>query len=536
LRILWYSNKLTTGILSCYRSKMEINKGEAQLSKDQIDQCISILETINKDTNQLFALSEEQRIELLTQAGRLSRPQRDEFKKRKKDAKKAAKRKAAEKNKHARNNTGIRSAREASVFVAPKMIALEAKTLQADGDTVDPRNCYVCKELFSTLHHFYDTMCKSCGDFNYAKRFQTADLTGQVALVTGSRLKIGYHITLMMLRAGATVIATTRFPVDSALRYAKEDDFDSWGHRLKIHGLDLRHIPSVEIFCNYIEQEYDRLDILINNAAQTVRRPAGFYLHLLQNEERPISTLAPKVRELLSKHEACLKELEEISSLVESQNKNLPVSWHGKQVGIGLSASAQLSQIAYTADHSLTTDEVFPTGKMDADLQQVDLRKTNSWRLKLGEIQTYEMLEVQLVNAVAPFVLCNRLVNLMKKENTGKKHIINVTAMEGKFHSFHKEARHPHTNMAKAALNMMTHTSAADFVKYGIYTNAVDTGWVTDEDPVELAKKKEETHDFQPPLDIVDGAARVMDPLFDGINTGKHWCGKFLKDYRPISW
>ncbi|MFT4667095.1 MAG: NAD(P)-dependent dehydrogenase (short-subunit alcohol dehydrogenase family) [Gammaproteobacteria bacterium] len=515
---------------------MEINKEKVQLSKDQIDQCIAILETINGDTNQLFDLPEEQRIELLTQAGRLSRPQREEFKKRKKDAKKATRRKAAEKDKHARNNTGIRSAREASVFVAPKMLPVGSESVKADGESVDPRNCYVCKELFTTLHHFYDTMCKTCGDFNYAKRFQTSDLTGQVALVTGSRLKIGYHITLMMLRAGATVVATTRFPVDSALRYAKEDDFETWGHRLKIHGLDLRHIPSVEIFCNYIEQQYDRLDILINNAAQTVRRPAGFYQHLLENEEASFSELSPSVKDLLSDHEACLQELAKISSMVENQDKNLPVSWHGKQVGIGLSASAKLSQIAYSADHSLATDEVFPTGKLDADLQQVDLRKTNSWRLKLGDIHTYEMLEVQLVNAVAPFVLCNRLVNLMKKDNTGMKHIINVSAMEGKFHAFRKETRHPHTNMAKAALNMMTLTSSADFVKYGIYTNAVDTGWVTDEDPVDLAKKKEETHDFQPPLDIVDGAARVMDPLFDGINTGKHWCGKFLKDYRPISW
>ncbi|MBT4173741.1 MAG: SDR family oxidoreductase [Candidatus Marinimicrobia bacterium] len=515
---------------------MEIDKGKVQLSKDQIDQCIFILETLNGDTNQIFEIQEDRRIELITQAGRLSRPQREEIKKRKKDAKNAAKRKAAGKDKLARNETGIRSAREASVFVAPKMIAPkggEAKTADA---SVSPRNCYVCKEVFTTLHHFYDTMCATCGDFNYTKRFQTADLTGQVALVTGSRLKIGYHITLMMLRAGATVIATTRFPVDSSLRYAKEEDFETWGHRLKIHGLDLRHIPSVEIFCNYIEQQYDRLDILINNAAQTVRRPAGFYQHLLANEECNISELPHLAKSTLSDHETCLRELGAISSMVEGQDKNLPVTWHGKQVGIGLSASAKLSQIAYTVDHALTTDEIFPTGKLDADLQQVDLRKINSWRLKLGEIHTYEMLEVQLVNSVAPFVLCNRLVHLMKKDNTGMKHIINVSAMEGKFHIFRKESRHPHTNMAKAALNMMTLTSSADFAKYGIYTNAVDTGWVTDEDPIELAKKKEEIHDFQPPLDIVDGAARVMDPLFDGINTGKHWCGKFLKDYRPISW
>lgn len=505
------------------------------VSQKQIDACIHTLESLVSDTNQIFEIPKEKRTALIKLAGQFSRPSREEFARRKKDAKKNEKRKKAARDRHARKVTGIRSAREAHIFVAPKLLAaatLESKDLP---ELASPRNCYVCKTLFTKLHHFYDTMCTECGDFNYAKRFQTADVNGQIAVITGSRLKIGYHITLMLLRGGATVVATTRFPVDSAIRFAKEDDYNQWKDRLHIHGLDLRHIPSVEIFCNYIEQKYERLDILINNAAQTVRRPSGFYTHMMANEEKPLESLSEAVQNLLSDHTSCLDELKTLTSGA-SPNKNMPVTWHGPEPGIGLRASAKLSQIPYSFDNTLVAQEVFPEGELDADLQQVDLRKTNSWRLKLGAIETTEMIEVQLVNSVAPFVLCNRLAELMKKDDTGMKHIINVSAMEGKFHRFFKESRHPHTNMAKAALNMLTHTASGELAKSGIYMNAVDTGWVTDEDPAELSKMKQEVHDFQPPLDIVDGAARVMDPLLDGINTGKHWCGKFLKDYRPIDW
>lgn len=498
-----------------------------------LKQLIETLNEFNNDATKLAKLSQEEREALLIAAGRLSRPNRDEQRLRNKAISKEIRLKKVLKDRAARAQTGIRKARENTVFEAPKMITssqMEEKVLE------NYRNCYVCKAEYNVLHFFYDTMCKSCGDFNYQKRFQTADLTGQVAIITGARVKIGYHAALMMLRAGARVIVTTRFPVDAAIRYSKEEDYHVWKDRLQIYGLDLRHTPSVEIFARYMEQHLGRLDILINNAAQTVRRPPGFYAHLMDKERLPFNDLAPEVQQLLSGYEDCKAQLNLLIAKDDNE-KSIPVAWSASmKPAVGISSSAELSQIPYNYDNSLKVEEIFPAGKLDADLQQVDLRTTNSWRLKLADIEVPEMVEVQLVNAIAPFVLCSKLAPLMRRDYTGQKHIVNVTAMEGKFYRFKKEDRHPHTNMAKAALNMLTHTSASDLAKDGIYMNAVDTGWVTDEDPVQLAKYKQTVHDFQPPLDIVDGAARICDPFFHGILTGHHWCGKFLKDYFPIDW
>ncbi|MES2965620.1 MAG: SDR family oxidoreductase [Bdellovibrionota bacterium] len=509
---------------------------ETNLTPDQIESSIKILEKLAEDQFMIGELSEEKRVALFRAAGRLSRPNKDEIRARNKTIKRVRRTKMVLDDRKARAQTGIREARLNPIFVAPTQITGQSETPNQERILKNARNCYVCKAEFTKLHFFYDSMCPGCADFNYQKRFQTASLQGQVAIITGSRLKIGYQATVMMLRAGAKVIATTRFPVDSALRFAKESDFDQWKDRLEIYGLDLRHTPSVEIFCRYIEQKLDRLDILINNAAQTVRRPPGFYAHMMENERRPLASLPEEARKLLHAHESCKTQLNALCATNAAKDSALPVAWHGQGPGIGLRASAELSQIPYSFDNSLAIEEVFPEGRLDVDLQQVDLRTTNSWRLKLADVPTPEMLEVQLVNSVAPFVLCSRLAPLMRRDYTGQKHMVNVTAMEGKFYRFTKSDRHPHTNMAKAALNMLTHTSASDLAQDGIYMNAVDTGWVTDEDPAQLAQMKTEKHDFQPPLDIVDGAARVCDPFFDGILTGKHWSGKFLKDYFPTDW
>lgn len=503
------------------------------VSEEEARRALSVLETVISDRTAISELPDELRLAFLMAAGRVSRPTRDESIRSAKAFRRIVRGKKQEHDRDVRANTEIRAARRVEVFEAPKqLVGTEG---EAPRELLRPRACYVCKTWFSKLHFFYDALCIPCAELNYQKRFQTASLEGKVALITGARIKIGYQAALMMLRAGARVIVTTRFPRDAAARFSREEDFAKWQHRVEVHGLDLRHAPSVEMFARYLVQKEERLDILINNAAQTVRRPAGFYAHMLENEQQPFSALPPAVQSVLGSHEEMKGSLALGPSSGRSGDEGL-VSWHGDGPGVGIRSSAQLSQLASTYDDSTQNAVFFPEGRVDADLQQVDLRTQNSWRLTLGDVPSPEMLEVQLVNAVAPFILCSKLKPLMERAPGREKHIVNVSAVEGQFSRHTKTDRHPHTNMAKAALNMMTLTSAPDYQASGIHMNAVDTGWVTDEDAAPLSAAKQKMHDFQPPLDIVDGAARICDPFFSGLNTGEHVWGKFLKDYAPCAW
>ena len=494
---------------------------------------LALLESIAADRTVLDSWPSDERTRLHQAIASIYHP---EPKLRRKKAKERERERNAEAVRRAEavlDQTGIRELRRRPVFTTPNYFppALPSPQL-APVESSELLHCYVCKQKYTRLHHFYDQLCPDCADFNFAKRTELADLSGRVALLTGGRVKIGYQAGLKLLRAGAHLVVTTRFPRDSAARYAQEPDFGEWGHRLEVFGLDLRHTPSVEAFCHELIGKLPRLDFIINNACQTVRRPPAFYAHMMEAETAALHDTPEDVRNLLGSYEG----LRSYNMLPDANSATTQLSIGGSGGNAGLTRSAELSQVPLLADELLGQKHLFPEGRLDQDLQQVDLRERNSWRLLMHEVPSVELLETQLVNAIAPFIINARLKPLMLRTPDRDKHIVNVSAMEGQFYRNFKTTRHPHTNMAKAALNMMTRTSAADYHADGIHMNSVDTGWVTDEDQAELAARKVIEERFHPPLDIVDGAARIVDPIIHRLNTGEHVWGQFLKDYTPTDW
>jgi NAD(P)-dependent dehydrogenase (short-subunit alcohol dehydrogenase family) len=387
----------------------------------------------------------------------------------------------------------------------PPETAAHVKTLNR------PETCYICKADYTQVHFFYHLLCPECADFNYRMRHLHADLTGRTALVTGGRVKIGFQTVLRLLRDGAKVIVTTRFPHSAARRFHAEADSAEWADRLHLYGLDLRNIPAVERFARHLLDTEPHLDIVIHNAAQTIRRPPGFYQELTEVELAPRETLS----------------LEAINLVRNEAPTTLAITD---------SAALLPAILPAVRDVLPAVRDVLPADALEDNEERADSRAVNSWLLRLDEVSAPEMLEVQLVNSVAPFVLNSRLKPLMMRSPFARRFIVNVSAMEGQFRR-HKTVFHPHTNMAKAALNMMTRTSGADYAKDGIYMNSVDTGWVTDENPTPIRLRNQEEGGFFAPLDIMDGMARIYHPIAIGVTeAAEPVFGLFLKDFVSCAW
>jgi NAD(P)-dependent dehydrogenase (short-subunit alcohol dehydrogenase family) len=382
------------------------------------------------------------------------------------------------------------------------------------GTLLRPRACYICKQRYTEVDAFYHQLCPACAALNHARRDARTDLTGRRALLTGGRAKIGMYIALRLLRDGAHTTITTRFPNDAARRFGAMEDAADWLDRLRIVGIDLRDPGQVVALADEVAGA-GPLDILINNAAQTVRRSPESYAHLVANDRAP---LGPGPRP-------------EIIQLARA-------SGHGNVLSTGNAHWAptpqMLSALAQTAG-SASPERILNGTAIDAGGLVPDLHPHNSWSQVVDEVDPVELLEVQLCNQTAPFILISRLRPALAAASARRKYIVNVSAMEGQFGRSYKGPGHPHTNMSKAALNMLTKTSAKELLETdGILMTAVDTGWITDERP-HPQKMRLAEEGFHAPLDLVDGAARVYDPIVQG-EAGQDLFGVFLKDFAPAAW
>jgi NAD(P)-dependent dehydrogenase (short-subunit alcohol dehydrogenase family) len=389
------------------------------------------------------------------------------------------------------------------------------------GTLLKSRPCYMCKQHYTVVDAFYHQLCPSCAAMSHAKRDARTDLTGKRALLTGGRAKIGMYIALRLLRDGAHTTITTRFPRDAVRRFSSLPDSAEWISRLKVVGIDLRD-PAQVIGLAEDVAAAGPLDILINNATQTVRRSTGAYQPLVDAELAPLP-------------DGPLPELVTFGHTNDQHPQALARSVTAHPILAAAAARADELTEQAMAPGSSSLERLAMGTAIDAGGLVPDLHDVNSWTQHVDEVDPLEMLEVQLANTTAPFILISKLRPSMAASESKRTYVVNVSAMEGVFGRAYKGPGHPHTNMAKAAVNMLTRTSAQEmFETDGILMTSVDTGWITDERPhptkVRLAEEG-----FHAPLDLVDGAARVYDPIVRG-EAGDDVFGVFLKDYAPSSW
>ena len=381
------------------------------------------------------------------------------------------------------------------------------------GTLLRPRPCYQCKQKYTLVDAFHHQLCPTCAALNRAKRDARTDLTGKRALLTGGRAKIGMYIALRLLRDGAHTTITTRFPTDAVRRFTAMEDSTDWLHRLRIVGIDLRD-PAQAVALADTVAEQGPLDILINNAAQTVRRSPNSYAPLVAAESDPLPA-------------GPLPELVTFDHVSDAHPAVLTGSLASHPT------AHAITDLALRAG-SASPDRVAAGTAIDAGGLVPDLHDVNSWTQRVDEVDAMELLEVQLCNSTSPFILISKLRPVLAASPARRTYVVNVSAMEGVFNRGYKGPGHPHTNMAKAALNMLTRTSAAEMLTDGILMTSVDTGWITDERP-HPTKLRLAEEGFHAPLDLVDGAARVYDPIVRG-EAGEDVHGVFLKDYAPGPW
>ncbi|WP_033342064.1 SDR family NAD(P)-dependent oxidoreductase [Catenuloplanes japonicus] len=423
------------------------------------------------------------------------------------------------------------------------------------------RRCYVCKQSYRDVDTEYHLLCPDCAVENLERRHARADLTGRRVMITGGRIKIGFQTALKALRDGADVLVTTRFPVDAARRFGAVPDAAKWLDQLWIHGADFLDLPGVLALTREVEARWGTLDILINNAAQTIRRPPEYHREVRAAEHealtgpaatitrtggspisgtgvgpiasgggpitgtggRPIATGAGPIAGTDGQPITRIgdRSIIRVDGPASPRADAPPISHAADTAGIG---SAPL----------VPMEAFFPVGLRDETGEPLDLRGVNSWVLGVADVSPAEWLETHVINAFVPFLLTGRLKPLMIKSPHPDRYVVQVSAMEGVFQRPYKTPRHPHTNMAKAGLNMLTRTVAAEYAADGIHMCSVDTGWITDERP-HPGKTAQREAGFRPPLDVIDGAARVYDPIVRGVR-GEPVHGVFLKDYREAQW